>query len=72
MNWRLYFLKHLTQMSLGGKMSIVGEHHFGMVMRTDFLMKFFFFHGGSLGKVTGSKIEVVVVETVVGVVERVV
>lgn len=53
-------------------MSIVGEHHFGMVMRTDFLMKFFFFHGGSLGKVTGSKIEVVVVETVVGVVERVV
>ena len=53
-------------------MSIVGEHHFGMVMRTGFLMKFFFFHGGSLGKVTGSKIEVVVVETVVGVVERVV
>lgn len=36
-------------------MSNVGEHHFGMVMRTDFLMKFFFFYGGSLERVTGSK-----------------
>ena len=53
-------------------MSNVGEHHFGMVMPTDFSMKFFFFYDGSLGKVAGSKMEVVVVEMVVGVVERVV
>ena len=35
-------------------------------------MKFFFFDGGCLGKVTGFKKEVVVVEMVVHVFERVV
>ena len=37
---------------------------FGMVIRADFLMEFFFFDG-CLGKVIGSKVEVVVVEMVV-------
>ena len=71
LNWRLYFLWRLSQMSLKSKMSTVGGHPFGLVMWADFLMEFFFFDGSCLGKVTGSK-EVVVVEMVVGVVERVV
>ena len=43
-----------------------------MVMEADSLIEFFFFDGGCLEKVTGSKKEVVVVEMVVGIVERVV
>ena len=62
----------LSRMYLEGKMSIVGGRPFGLVMREDFLMEFFFFDGSCLGKVTGSKMEVAVVEMVVGVVERVV
>ena len=53
-------------------MSNVGGHLFGMVLWADSLMEFFFFDGDCSGKVTGSKKEVVVVEMVVGVVERVV
>ena len=45
-------------------MSSVGERPFGMVMREDFLMELFFFDDGCLGKVTGSKMKVVVVEVV--------
>ena len=61
----------LSRMYLEGKMS-VGGRPFGLVMREDFLMEFFFFDGSFVKKVTGSKMEVVVVEMVVGVVERVV
>ena len=50
----------------------VGGNPFGMVIRADSLMEFFFFDGGCLGKVAGSKKEVVVVEMVVRAVERVV
>ena len=59
-------------MSLEGEMSNVGGNPFGMVIRADSLMEFFFFDGGCLGKVAGSKKEVVVVEMVVRAVERVV
>ena len=72
LNRRLYFLSRLSRMSLEGKMSNVGGNPFGMVIWTDSLMKFFLFGGGCLGKVTGLKKEVVVVEMVVRVVERVV
>ena len=53
-------------------MSNVGGRHFGMVVRLDFLMEFFFPDGGCVGKVTGSRMEVVVVDMVVGMVERVI
>ena len=49
-----------------------GGRAFGMVMRADFLMELLFLDSGRLGKVTGAKIEVVVVEMVVGVVDKVV
>ena len=49
-------------------MSNVGGHPFGTVMREDFFMELFLFYGGCSGKVTGSKMEVVVVEIVVCVV----
>ena len=51
-------------MSLERKMSSVGGRPFGMVMREYFLMELFFFDDGCLGKVTGSKMKVVVVEVV--------
>ena len=70
LNGRLYFLWRLSQRSLEGNMSNVGRHPIGMVMRTGFLMEFFF--GSSfLGKVTSSK-KVAVIEIVVWVVQRVV
>ena len=72
LNARLYFLWRLSRMSLEGEMPNVGGHPLGLVMREEFLMGLFFFDGGCLEKVTGSKMEVVVVEKVVGVVERVV
>ena len=53
-------------------MSNVGRRPFGIVIWANSLMKFFFFGGGCLCKVTGSKKEVVVVEMVEWVVERVV
>ena len=53
-------------------MSNVGEHSFGMVMQADSLMEFSFFDSCCLGKVTGSKKEVVVIKMVVAMVERVV
>ena len=59
-------------MFLEGKMPNVGGRHFGMVVRLDFLMEFFFPDGGCFGKVTGSRMEVVVVDMVVGMVERVI
>ena len=66
LNWRLYFLCRLSRMSLERKMSKVGGRPFGMVMMwADFLMEFFFFDGSCLGKVTGSKLEVVVVDMLV-------
>ena len=57
---------------LDGKISNAGVRPFGMLMQADFPMEFFFFDGACLEKVTGSKMELVVVEMVVGVVERVV
>ena len=51
-------------MSLERKMSSVGGRPFVMVMREDFFMELFFFDDGCLGKVPGSKMEVVVVEVV--------
>ena len=49
-------------------MSNVGGHTFGMVMQEDFFMELFFFDDGCLGKMNGSKMEVVVLEVVVWVV----
>ena len=72
LNLRLYFLWRLSRMCLESKMSKVDGRPFGMVMRADFLMEFFFSDGSCLEKVTGSKMEVVVVQMVVWVVERVV
>ena len=72
LNGRLYFLRRLNRMSLEGKMSNDGGRAFGMIMRADFLMELFFFDGGRLGKVTGANIEAVMVEMVVGVVDKVV
>ena len=65
LNWRLYFLWRLSRMSLESKMSKIGGRPFGMVMRVDFLMEFFFFDDSCLGKVAGSKMEVVVIEILV-------
>lgn len=64
MNGRLYFFWRLSQVSLERKMSSVGGRPFVMVMREDFFMELFFFDDGCLGKVPGSKMEVVVVEVV--------
>ena len=50
------------------KMSSVGGCSFGMVMREDFFTELFFLDGTCLGKVIGSKKEVVVVKVVVWVV----
>ena len=58
----------LSRMSLEGKMSSVGGSPFGMAMREDFFMELFFCDTSCLGKVGGSKMEVVVVEVVVWVV----
>ena len=57
-------------MVLEEKMFNVGGSRFGMVMWADSLMEFFFFDGGCLGKLTGTKKELVAIEMVVGVVER--
>lgn len=53
-------------------MSNVGGHPFGMVIQVDFLIKLFFLDGGHLGKVTGAKMDMVVISLVVGVVAGVV
>ena len=53
-------------------MSNVGGLPFDMMMQADCLMEFFLFGGSCLGKVTGSTKEVVVVQMVVGMVERMV
>ena len=71
-NGDLYLLWRLTQKALEGKMSKDGWHHFAIVMRADSLMEFFLFDGSCLWEVTGSMKEVVVVEMVVGKVNRVV
>ena len=71
-NGDLYLLWRLTQKALEGKMSNVGGHPFAIVMRADSLMEFFLFVGSCLWEVTGSMKEVVVVEMVVGKVNRVV
>ena len=71
-NGDLYLLWRLTQKALEGKMSNVGGHPFAIVMRADSLMEFFLFDGSCLWEVTGSMKEVVVVEMVVGKVNRVV
>lgn len=72
LNEKIYFLWHLSCMSLEGKMSNVGGYPFGMVIQVDFLIKLFFLDGGHLGKVTGAKMEMVVISLVVGVVAGVV
>ena len=69
-NGRLYFLWRLIRMSLKGKISNNGGGPFCMVIWADPLMEFFFLDGGYLGKLVGSKNEMVVVEMAVGVVER--
>ena len=46
-------------MSLEGKIFNVGGHPCGLMMREDFFMELFFFHGGYLRKVACSKMEVV-------------
>ena len=70
-NGDLYLLWRLTQKALEGKMSNVGGHPFAIVMWADSLMEFFLFDGSCLWEVTGSMKEVVV-EMVVGKVNRVV
>ena len=57
-------------MSLERKISNNGGGPFSMVIWADSLMEFFFFDDGYLGKLVGSKKEMVVVEMAVGVVER--
>ena len=69
-NKELCFLWHLSQMSLEGKMSNVGGHPFGMVMPASSLIEVFFLDGGCLGRVTGPRKEVVVVEMVVEMVGK--
>ena len=71
-NVRLCFLWRLSRMCLEGKMSNVGGRPYGMVLWADSLIEFLFFYSSFSGRVTGSKKEVVVVEVVVGVVEKVV
>ena len=71
-NGELYFLRRFSQMSLEGKMSNVGGRSFGKVTQADSLMELFSFDGSCLGNVTGSTKELLVVEMVVGMVERVV
>ena len=68
-NKELCFLWRLSRKSLAGKMSNVGGRPFGMVMRANSLTEVFFFVDvGYLGRVTGPRKEVVVVEMVVGIV----
>ena len=69
-NEELYFLWCLSRKSLEGNMSNVGGHPSAMVMRANSLMEVFFFDDGCLGRVTCPRQEVVVVETVVGMVRR--
>ena len=70
---RMYFLWHLSLMSVEGKMPNVGGNLFGMMMRTDFLRLILFLHSGCLGKVMGAKAEMeVVVEMVVELATQVV
>ena len=56
------------ELNVPGRGNVVGGHPFGMVMQEDFFMEVFFFDGGCLWKVTGSKMELVVVKVVVWVV----
>ena len=56
----VYFLWHLGQMSLKGRISSVGGSLFSMVMQEDFFMELLFLDDNCLGKVTGSKKEVVI------------
>ena len=70
MNGRLYFLRRLSWMSLGGKMSLIDGRSFGMVMREDFFMDLFFLDGTCLWEVSGSKKEEAVVVEVVAWVMR--
>ena len=65
-NGKLYSLWHLIRKYLEGKMSNVGGCLFGVVMRADFSMEC------CLWEVTGSIVNVAVVEVVVGMVESVV
>ena len=51
-------------------MSNVSGHPFGMVMQENSLMQVFIFDGGCLGRVTGPRKVVVVVEMVVRIVGR--
>lgn len=69
----MYFLWHLSLMSVEGKMPNVGGNLFGMMMTTDFLRLILFLHSGCLGKVMGAKAEMeVVVEMVVELATQVV
>ena len=56
------------ELNVSGRGNVVGGHPVVMVMQEDFFMDLFFFGGGCLGKVTGSKLELVVVKVVVWVV----
>ena len=55
-------------MFLEGKTSSVGGRPLDMVIREDFFMEAFFLDGTCLGKMTGSKKEVMVVEVFVCVI----
>ena len=68
LNGRLYFLWHLSRMSLEEKMSSVGGRSFGMVIWEDFFMGLYFLGGTCLGKMTASQKEVEVFKVVVWVV----
>ena len=72
LNDRLYFFWCLSRMCLEEEMSNNCGHPFGMVMWADFLIELFLLDGGCLGNVTGAKMEVVVVDMVAGVAERVI
>ena len=65
-NGELYFLWRLSRKSLEGKMSNIGGHLFGVVIRADSLIEC------SFEEVTDSTKNVVVVEMVAGVVESMV
>ena len=66
LNGRVYFLWRLSQKSPAEKISSVGGHPFGIVMREDFMIESFILDGRRLGIVTGAKMEVQVVEMVSG------
>ena len=63
-------MRRLSRMSLEGKMSNAGGRSFVMVMRENSLMDVLFFDGGCLGRKTGPRKDVVVVEMVVRMVGR--